>query len=279
MTEASEAFGRLVALMARLRAGDGCPWDLAQTHDSIKGHLVEEAYETVDAIGSKDDDLIAEELGDLLLQIVFHARIAQERSAFDMADVCDRIVAKIERRHPHIFGDAEASTPEEVLISWEAIKREEKAGTSALAGVPVELPALMYSQRLQHKAAHVGFDWESDAPVYEKLAEEIAELKEVQEQAGVRSRDLTKGAMDGVDSATRARLEEELGDVLFTAVNLGRKLGLDSETALRSVAAKFRHRFELMEDMARAEGRSFATMSLVDQDALWERAKAEEGGT
>lgn len=261
MSEAGDAFERLVALMARLRGPGGCPWDLDQTHDSIKGHLVEEAYEVVDALESGRDQAFAEELGDLALQIVFHARMAEERGAFDIAAVLDLIVAKIERRHPHIFGDTEVADASEVLSNWERMKRGEKEGQSALAGVPVGLPALLYAHRLQHKAAHVGFDWESEEPVYDKLAEEIAELKEAIGSGG-----------------PPARLEEELGDVLFTVVNLGRKLGLDAETALRSVAGKFRRRFGRMEELAAGEGRPLVERSLAEQDALWERAKAEEDG-
>jgi tetrapyrrole methylase family protein / MazG family protein len=258
---AGEAFERLVALMARLRDPGGCPWDRDQTHDSIKGHLIEEAYEAVDALDSGRDGLFAEELGDLLLQIVFHARMAAEREAFDITDVIDGIVAKIERRHPHIFADASAETPADVLVSWERIKREEKRGKSILAGIPPDLPALMYSQRMQHKAAHAGFDWDADEPVYEKLAEEIEELKEA------------------AAAGDRAHASEELGDVLFTAVNLGRKMGLDAETCLRDVAGKFKRRFSRMEEMAAGEGHEFAEMSLAEQDALWERVKSEEGTT
>jgi tetrapyrrole methylase family protein / MazG family protein len=253
-----DAFERLVALMARLRDPGGCPWDRDQTHDSIKGHLIEEAYESVDALDSGRDDRFAEELGDLLLQIVFHARMAAERGAFEITDVIDGIVAKIERRHPHIFGDARADTPADVLVSWERIKRDEKKGKSVLSGLPADLPALMYSQKLQHKAAHVGFDWGSDEPVYAKLEEEIAELKEA------------------AASGDRKSASEELGDVLFTAVNLGRRMGLDAEMSLRAVAAKFKDRFQRMEQMAAGEGHQLAEMSLAEQDALWERAKAEE---
>lgn len=259
MGREGEAFDRLVAVMARLRGPDGCPWDLDQTHESIKGHLVEEAYEVLDALEAAEDPAFAEELGDLLLQIVFHARMAEERGAFDMSEVIEKILAKLERRHPHIFGDTQLDTADEVLSNWEKIKRAEKEGKSALAGVPASLPALMYAQRIQHKAAHVGFDWESGEPVYEKLDEEIAEVREA-----------------GDDPA---RLEEELGDVLFTVVNLGRKSGIDAETALRSVVTKFMRRFKRMEELALLEGRPLAELSLAEQDALWERAKSEEGAT
>jgi tetrapyrrole methylase family protein/MazG family protein len=259
MTRQGDAFDRLTAVMARLRGPDGCPWDLDQDHESIKGHLVEEAYEVLDALEAADDPAFSEELGDLLLQIVFHARMAEERGAFDMTDVIEKILAKLERRHPHIFGDLELGTADEVLSNWEKIKRAEKEGKSALAGVPASLPALMYAQRVQHKAAHVGFDWETSAPVYEKLDEEIAELREAGEDP--------------------ARLEEELGDVLFTVVNLGRKSGIDAETALRSVVTKFMRRFKRMEELALAQGRPLAELSLAEQDALWEQAKSEEGAT
>ena len=258
MSGETGAFERLVEVMALLRGPDGCPWDRAQDHDSIKGHLVEEAYETLDALEAGDDDHFCEELGDLMLQIVFHARMAEERGAFDIDDVIEKVLAKLERRHPHIFGDLELDTPDEVLSNWEKIKRAEKEGKSALDGIPPSLPALMYSQRMQHKAAHVGFDWETEAPVYEKLAEELEELKAAEHDP--------------------VRLEEELGDVLFTVVNLGRKLGVDNETALRTVASKFRRRFARMEEMAADDGRPLVERSLSEQDALWERVKAEEGG-
>lgn len=256
MADACGAFRRLLDVMARLRGPDGCPWDLAQDHDSIKGHLVEEAYEAIDALDAADDEHFAEELGDLLLQIVFHARIAEERGAFDMTTVIESVLAKLKRRHPHIFGEVRLATPEEVLSSWERIKRAEKAGKSALDGVPAALPGLMYAQRIQHKAAHVGFDWEASEPVYEKLVEELHELKEAEKDP--------------------ARLGEELGDLLFTAVNLGRKLGLEAETELRAVAAKFKRRFVRMEEIAAAEGRALSERSLKEQDALWERVKDEE---
>ncbi len=242
--------------MAKLRSPQGCPWDREQTHDTIKGHLVEEAFEVIDALDRRDFDELREELGDLLLQVVFHAQLAAEAGRFDIDDVVDEIVVKLRRRHPHVFGDAEAATSAEVLVHWEKIKAGEKDRASALAGVPEALPALAYSQKLQEKAARVGFDWQVTEAILDKLAEEIAELI-------------------AADRRTRA-LEDEFGDILFTLVNLARHMGLDSELALRRVGKKFKNRFEAMESLARDEGVDFAVLSLDEKERFWQRVKEKE---
>ena len=242
--------------MAKLRSPRGCPWDREQTHDSIKGHLVEETFEVIDALEKKDFDELREELGDLLLQVVFHSQLAAEAGRFTIDDVVDGIVVKLRRRHPHVFGDAEAETPQEVLVHWERIKAGEKNRRSALAGVPEVLPALAYSQKLQEKAARVGFDWAVAEDILDKLSEEIAEFI-------------------AADRATPA-FEEEFGDILFTLVNLARHLKIDSELALRRVGKKFKNRFEAMEDMARAAGVDFAGLDLDEKEQFWQRVKEQE---
>lgn len=242
--------------MAKLRSPQGCPWDREQNHDSIKSHLIEEAFEVIDALEKGDSDELKEELGDLLLQVVFHSQLAAEDGVFAIDDVVDGIVIKLRRRHPHVFSDTEAATSAEVLVHWERIKAGEKDRSSALAGVPEALPALAYSQKLQEKAARVGFDWPTAEGVLEKLTEEVAEFFTA-------------------DRRTPA-LEDEFGDILFTLVNLARHLKIDSELALRRVGKKFKDRFESMEQMARRDGVDFAALGLDEKEAFWERAKDKE---
>lgn len=254
-----DGFEELVRVMAILRNPDGgCPWDLEQTHASIRGHLIEEAYEAVAAIEEGDDTALADELGDILLQVVFHAQIAAEEGSFTIDDATASIVAKLRRRHPHIFGSAEASTPGEVLHQWEAIKRAEKPGESVLTSVPKALPALLRAQKISKKAAATGFDWETVEDVWEKVHEEIDELKATQ-----------PGTQEAAD---------EVGDVLFSVVNVARKLGIDAETALRVTCDRFSARFAHMEAAARAAGTNLADMDLGAMEALWQRAKAAERG-
>ena len=240
--------GRLLAIMARLRGPDGCEWDRAQSWSTIAPYTIEEAYEVADAVERGDVDDLKDELGDLLLQVVFHSRIAEEAGAFSFNDVASAISDKMERRHPHIFGDA-AGTP-----GWEAIKAAERARNpdgSALAGVAVRLPALLRAEKLQKRAARVGFDWPNASGPRAKIAEELEEI----------------------ESAPREMLEEEVGDLLFAAVNFARHLGVDPETALRAGNAKFERRFRAME-MA-ADGK-FPTLSLDEQEQLWQRVKQAE---
>lgn len=263
MQEAQTPFEQLIDIMAKLRGPDGCPWDKEQTSDTIKGHLIEEAYEVVEAINNKDHKEIKEELGDLLLQIVFHSRMAEEKGEFSVKEVIEEINKKLIRRHPHIFAGKKVNGAKEVLKHWEEIKKieKEKAGekkdASFLDGVPLGLPALSYSHRLQAKAARVGFDWGKTGSVLEKLDEEILELKE---------------ALHGKDYS---EIESEIADTMFTLVNLARKLRIDSESALVKVANKFADRFRKMEEMAKEAEKDFATQPLDEKEKLWIKAKEE----
>jgi tetrapyrrole methylase family protein / MazG family protein len=250
-------FNDLIRLMAKLRSPEGCPWDREQTHHTIKGHLVEEAFEVIDALDRADFDELQEELGDLLLQVVFHSQMAAEAGRFSIDDVIDGIVAKLKRRHPHIFARSDAETPAQVLSQWEIIKAGEKDRPSHLTGVPESLPALAQSQKLQQKAARVGFDWRRGEDVLDKLAEEVGEFLAV------------KKLND------RESMEDEFGDILFTLVNLARHLDIDAELALRRINKKFRYRFGRMERTARERGEDFAPMPLEEKEKLWNLAKEE----
>ncbi len=250
--------------MDRLRDPGGCPWDREQTMESLSGYLLEEAYEVVDAIALGEGDRLREELGDLLLQIVFMSKIARERGWFDVDGVCESISDKMVRRHPHVFGDREVSGASEVIRNWEDIKSEERdheGPKSTLDGVPVSLPALLKAFRMTQKAAAVGFDWRRPHDVIGKLHEEVAEL-EVE--------------IDVADQKSDLKVRDEMGDVLFVMANLARHLGVEPETALQRTNAKFKRRFEAMEAEARASGESFREMDLEEQDALWELVKRAE---
>jgi len=260
----SDAFDRLVAIMDRLRGPGGCPWDREQTLNSLAGYLLEEAYEVVDAIAADDGPRLREELGDLLLQIVFLARIARERGWFAIDGVSDAIAEKMVRRHPHVFGDREVSGSREVKQNWEDIKIEERgAGQpgSTLDGVPRSLPALLKAFRMTEKAAAVGFDWRRPRDVMAKLHEEVAELE---------------AELDGLIAADADHVRAEMGDVLFVMANLARHLGVEPETALQGTNAKFLRRFQAMEAEARARGRGLREFDLAEQDALWDAAKRAE---
>ena len=247
---------RLREIVARLRSPDGCPWDREQTHSSLRALLVEECHEVIDAIERSDDANLREELGDLLLHVVMHAQMAEERGAFDLGHVAAEICEKMIRRHPHVFGDSAASNPEEVLRQWDAIKRKEKgADSGVLEGVATSLPALLRAQTLQKKAARVGFDWPDVEPVFAKLEEETAEIRE---------------AVAGNDPAA---VEAEVGDLLFSAVNLARKLGVDAETALAGANKRFAARFRRIEETLRADGRRVEDAPLGELDRIWERVK------
>lgn len=250
----------LVEVMARLRSPGGCPWDAEQTHASLRRYIVEEVYEVLEAIDEEDPAHLCEELGDLLLQIVFHARMAEECRLFGMQDVVDRVVEKLVRRHPHVFGDINVRDAAEVIINWDAIKRKEKEKRpeSALEGVPKGLPALLRANKIQLKAAKVGFDWTDVAPVWEKVAEELAELSEA------------------AQSGDTKHTEEELGDLLFAVVNLGRFLGVESEVALNRANNKFVRRFRGMEDAVRKQGLRWKELDLDAMEHFWEAAKAAE---
>jgi tetrapyrrole methylase family protein/MazG family protein len=240
--------------IAHLRAPDGCPWDREQTHQSLRAPLLEETYEVLTALDADDMDALCEELGDLLLQISLHCQIAVEEGDFSLAQVIERINAKIKRRHPHVFGDTLVKGKAEVLHNWEEIKLEEKggAGGSMLDNVPPTLPALAQAQSYQRRVARVGFDWPNVEGVMAKVAEEIEELQ-------------------GTSDASER--EEELGDLFFSVVNLARWLKVDAESALRTANARFARRFTAMEDLCRQRGQHLADLSLVEQDALWEEVK------
>ena len=242
-----------------LRSPGGCPWDIVQTHKSLRRNLIEEVYEVIEAIDLEDKDLLCEELGDLLMQVVFHARMAEEAGLFSMQDVINGITEKLIRRHPHVFGDINVKDADEVLTNWEAIKRAEKKDRkSVLDGVPKDFPALMAAYKLQHKAAKVGFDWPDIDPVWDKLREEIEELEEAT-----------------VDAAPE-RIEEELGDVLFTIVNLARFLKIDPEIALTATSRKFKRRFSYIENKVKEKQQKWEQLSLLDLDDLWQEVKMLE---
>lgn len=246
-------FAELVRLIAILRAPEGCPWDREQTHASLAQHMIEEAYEAASAIDAGDDAALADELGDVLLQVVLHAQIGREDGAFTIDDVVASIITKIRRRHPHIFGTATAETADEVIRNWDAIKREEKPQHGVLGEVPESLPALMRAQKISRRAAGVGFEWEDMAGVWAKVHEEIDELKATE---------------IGTPEA-----EDELGDLLFTVVNVARKMGIDAESALRRTCVKFSGRFESMEEAAAASGTPLEDLSPMEWEALWDSAK------
>jgi tetrapyrrole methylase family protein/MazG family protein len=251
----------LIEIMARLRRS--CPWDREQTHASLVRYLIEEAYEVVDAIEQDNDAELCEELGDLLFQIVFHAQLGTERGKFSIADVVDGLSDKMIRRHPHVFGDVAVANVEQVWTNWEALKSQEATGksrTSKLDGIPVHMGALQRGQKMQEKAARVGFDWADVRDITDKLAEELREFAEAREAAGDRV-------------AEDAHVREELGDVLFTVVNLARRLKIDAEGAMRDANAKFDRRFRYMEAFAIAQGRALGDMSLDELEDLWQQAK------
>jgi tetrapyrrole methylase family protein/MazG family protein len=259
--EVHRSWEELIEIMTRLRAC--CPWDREQTHESLLPYLVEETHEVVEAVDEGDPKKLCEELGDLLLQIVFHSQIAVERGQFSVADVIAALSDKMIRRHPHVFGDASISTTQEQMKSWELLKTQEAAikhRESLLDGIPKSVPSLLGAQRLQEKAATVGFDWPQTEGVVEKIDEEVRELK------------------TAVSSGERDHIREELGDVLFTMVNLARRLGVDAEAALRTANVKFRERFAAMERIAGGGATALAGRSLEDLDVLWKRAKDHEAG-
>lgn len=245
-------------IMVKLRGENGCPWDRVQTHQSIKKSMIEECYEAIDALDSGDDGAFANELGDVLLQVVFHARIAEERGSFNFDDVVNEICTKLITRHTHVFGADKAVSAEEALGQWEKNKKKEKnldSYTAMLKDVPNYLPALMRSEKIQKKAGSVGFDWQETEPVYDKVNEEISELKAAEKT----------GRTD--------KIEEEYGDLLFSVVNLGRHLKITPEIALAKASDKFIKRFEKMEDEAVRSHLDLAELSADELDELWEKAK------
>ncbi len=258
-------FSELVAIMARLRGPAGCPWDRQQTHATLKPYLLEEVYEALEAIDAADDAELCKELGDVLLQVVFHAQIAAEEGRFDIEAVGQAIVDKLIRRHPHVFGDASADEADEVLLRWEQIKKQERreqgeAAPSLLEGIPKHLPALMRAHRIQTRVAHQGFDWDDIDGALDKVEEEFAEVRKAWE----------------TDRASA--VEEEFGDLLFSLVNASRFLKVDPEQALRRASTKFERRFRALEDIVQARGEEVATLSLAALDEIWDEVKARERG-
>jgi MazG family protein len=268
-------FEKLVHVQARLRAPNGCPWDREQTHQSLRTYLIEEAYEVLEALESGNDDKFVGEMGDLLLQIVFHSQIAREEGRFTVAEVIREIHDKMIRRHPHVFGKARAKDSAEVLRNWEQIKAEERRAsgkkgdsngggeapkeTSLLDGVSHALPATLEGFQLTRKASRIGFDWDDTGGIFEKMQEESEELKRA------------LGEQD------QPKIEEELGDLLFAAVNLSRFLRIDPEIALKKANAKFSRRFRAMEGLARKNGREFKDLPREEMEAFWAAAKKSEG--
>jgi MazG family protein len=274
---AGKWFEKLVALQARLRGPDGCPWDREQSHESLRKFLIEETYEVLDAMDSGDPRKFSGELGDLLLQVVFHSILAEESGGFTMSDVIESVHTKMVRRHPHVFGSAKAGTSAAVLKSWEQIKAEERgaegkvsksvstAPDSILGGVPRSLPAVLEAYQLTRRASHVGFDWESLAGIFEKLDEERREIEST----------LKSAAPENIKTkAPDPHLEEEVGDLLFVGVNIARFLGVDPEIALRSANRKFKERFQSMESAAAREGHRFADLPRERMEELWDEAKS-----
>lgn len=251
-----KSFEQLIHIMKKLRSSGGCPWDQQQTHESLKPYLLEETYEVLDALDRNEDEELKEELGDLMLQIVFHAQIAAEKNRFTIIDILNTINEKLIRRHPHVFGQTEIKTAEEQRIHWEKLKKKE-GKKSVLDGVPKTSPALLKAYRTQQKASTVGFDWGEIEPVWEKVNEEIEELKEV------------------IGTKNKAKITEEFGDLLFALVNLSRFIKVNPEDALRQAVEKFTDRFQKVEKTMAAEGKDLRDATLEEMDAVWDRIKQE----
>lgn len=246
-------FTRLVEIIARLRGPNGCPWDKKQDHTSLREFLLQESYEVLEALDEKDQKKLCQELGDLMLQIILQAQIAAESNEFKLEEVLENINVKLIRRHPHIFGDTQVKSAEDVAHNWEEIKKAERKGESSiLESVPRQMPALAYSQEIQRRAAQAGFDWENLEGVIEKLTEEVKEFQQ---------------------SRNQAEKVDEFGDLFFTLVNIGRRMGIDSEASLRQANRKFFQRFTYMEKLCRERGLKLDQLSFAEQNALWEEAK------
>jgi tetrapyrrole methylase family protein / MazG family protein len=250
---ASTEFAQLVEIIARLRSPKGCPWDKKQTHNTLREYLLEECYEALEALDQSDMQKLCQELGDILLQIMLHSQIAAEQNEFTLENVLHNINQKLIRRHPHVFGEVQVKDAEEVTRNWESIKKTERQKQeSMLDSVPKQLPALAYSQDIQRRVAQVGFDWENIDGVIEKLAEEVAELKQAE---------------------SVAEKADEFGDLMFTLVNIARRMGVDSESALRDANRKFSRRFAYMEELCRQRGLDMDKLSFDQQNQLWKEAK------
>jgi nucleoside triphosphate diphosphatase len=300
MPTTAERFERAVSIMARLRAPGGCPWDREQTFDSIKPYTLEETYEVLEAIDNRDWEELPGELGDLLLQVLFYAQMAQEQGSFSIDDVLDRLSNKLINRHPHVFGDVKAETSSDVLRNWEALKAEEKkqrleAGggkaaktedqpQSVLAGVSTAMSALLEAHKLSSRAAHIGFDWPNIAGLFEKLEEETHELQEeLSHFPAPGPQPLGRGVAGSgrppISQDLRERLEGEVGDLFFVLVNIARYLSLDPESALKKTNRKFKRRFQWMEEQLRAAGRTPEKASMDELESLWQQSKRQEQPT
>jgi tetrapyrrole methylase family protein/MazG family protein len=246
-------FDALVEIIATLRAPDGCPWDRKQTHASLRSSLLSECYEVLEALDEGDAEKLRDELGDLLLQIVLQSQIAAEAGEFEIGEVIEGINQKLIHRHPHVFGSKKVKDAEEVSVNWEELKNEEREpGASMMQSVPGEMPALGYSQEVQRRAAHVGFDWEDISGIIDKLAEEVSEFQRAE---------------------TKEQKASEFGDLLFTLANIALRMGIDAEAALREANKRFFKRFSYMEELCRQRGLNFAELSFDEQNALWAEAK------
>jgi ATP diphosphatase len=301
MSTTGERFERAVAIMARLRAPGGCPWDREQTFDSIKPYTLEETYEVLEAIDNRDWDELPGELGDLLLQVLFYSEMAKEQGSFSIDDVLDRLARKLVDRHPHVFGDRKADTAAEVKRNWEALKVEERnkrlgkkdgsdatpAGTattplpSILAGISSSMPSLLEAHKLSSRAAQIGFDWPEMEGLFEKLAEETRELRQrLQEFPAPGPRPAGRGVAGSgrqiIPEDLREHLEEEVGDLFFVLVNIARYLALDPESALRKTNRKFRRRFQWMEQRLHESGATLERSSMEELESLWQDAKRQE---
>jgi len=292
MSSTGERFERVVAIMERLRAPGGCPWDREQTFDSIKPYTLEETYEVLEAIDNRDWNELPGELGDLLLQVLFYSEMAKEHGTFSIDDVLDRLTRKLVDRHPHVFGDTKADTSAEVKRNWEALKVEERkkrlleteaaaAPSSILAGVSSSMPALLEAHKLSSRAAQVGFDWPDMEGLFDKLGEETRELRQQLQEfpaPGPRpeGRGVAGSGRQSLPEDLRIRLEEEVGDLFFVLVNIARYLAVDPESALRKTNRKFRRRFQWMEERLHEKGASPEGVSMEELEALWQRAKKQE---
>lgn len=254
-------FDKLVQIVAKLRSERGCPWDRKQTHSTLKANLIEEAYEVIEVIDAEDNSKLQEELGDLLMQVMLHAQIAEDNENFTINDVIKTITDKLIRRHPHVFGDIQVDGAKQVLANWEKIKRNEPGyedRKSILDGIPIQLPSLYRAQKIQNKASRVGFDWDEASQVLPKIEEEVGELK------------------NSINSADKEQMEMEIGDLLFSIVNLSRFLDIDAEEALRQSNRKFMERFKKMETELEKSGDKFEDYNLEKLDEIWEQVKNEE---
>ena len=266
--EQMAAFGRLLDILDELRVK--CPWDRVQTNETLRPNTIEEVYELSDALLKDDNQDICKELGDVLLHVVFYAKIGDEKNQFDIKDVCDRLCDKLIFRHPHVFGEQHVNGTDQVLKNWEELKLKEKGGNKrTLSGVPASLPSLIKAFRIQEKAQNVGFDWDSADGAWDKLQEEFAELREAMKQAAAPEQG------DRPQVAEYNEVEAEFGDLLFSAVNVGRLSGLNPDSALEHTNQKFTRRFNYIEEKALSEGRKLKEMTLEEMDAWWNEAKAK----